>query len=56
MSTEARQIHATLHRPQVDWSERVAKGLLTMALVAGVAWALAQGGLSSPIDLAHLLG
>ncbi|HET6434788.1 MAG TPA: hypothetical protein VFG18_03680 [Xanthomonadaceae bacterium] len=56
MNADARQIHATLHRPQVDWSERLAKGLLTLALVGGVLWALAQGGLSSPIDLTHLLG
>lgn len=56
MNVDARQIHATLHRRPVDWSERIAKGLLTLALVGGVVWALAQGGLSSPIDLTHLLG
>jgi hypothetical protein len=56
MNADARQIHATLHRRPIDWSERIAKGLLTLALVAGVLWALAQGGLSSPIDLTQLLG
>ena len=57
MNAEVRSIQATIRaaRP-VDWSERVAKGLLAFALLGGVLWALAQGGLSAPIDLTHLLG
>lgn len=55
MNAEARSLHATVRVRQVDWSERIAKGLLALALAGGVLWALAQGGLSSPVDLAHLL-
>ena len=57
MNAEVRSIQATIRatRP-VDWTERAAKGLLALALLGGVVWALAQGGLSAPIDLAHLLG
>ena len=56
MNAEVRSIQGTIRatRP-VDWSERVAKGLLALALVGGVLWALAQGGLGAPLDLAHLL-
>jgi hypothetical protein len=56
MNAEVRSIQATIRatRP-VDWTERAAKGLLALALLGGVVWALAQGGLAAPIDLAHLL-
>ena len=56
MSAEVHTVQATLRatRP-VDWTERVAKSLLALALVGGVVWALAQGGLASPMDLSHLL-
>jgi hypothetical protein len=56
MNAEVRSIQATLRstRP-VDWTERLSKGLLAAALIGGVVWALAQGGLAAPIDLAHLL-
>lgn len=58
MNAEVRsiQIHAVRAARPVDWTERVAKGLLAMALLGGVVWALAQGGLSAPLDLAGLLG
>ncbi|HSR64714.1 MAG TPA: hypothetical protein VLM17_03795 [Xanthomonadaceae bacterium] len=56
MNVEARSIRATLRTRPVDWSERIAKGLLALALVGGVLWALAQGGLSAPVDLASLFG
>ncbi|MGN6512852.1 MAG: hypothetical protein ACTHKZ_04670 [Lysobacteraceae bacterium] len=57
MNAEARPIRASLAavRP-ADWSERLAKAMLALALAGGVLWALAQGGLSSPVDLAHLFG
>ena len=57
MNAEVRSIQDALRatRP-VDWSERIAKGMLAAALIGGVVWALAQGGLASPIDLGHLLG
>ena len=57
MNAEARTVRAHLSaaRP-VDWSERLAKALLALALAGGVLWALAQGGLSAPVDLARLFG
>ena len=57
MNAEVRSIQATIRGTRsVDWSERIAKGMLAVALLGGVVWALAQGGLGAPIDLAHLLG
>lgn len=57
MNAEARTVRASLTaaRP-ADWSERLAKAMLALALLGGVLWALAQGGLSSPVDLASLFG
>ena len=57
MNAEVRTVraHLTAFRP-ADWSERIAKTLLALALASGVLWALAQGGLSAPVDLAQLFG
>ncbi|NUS38611.1 MAG: hypothetical protein HOQ02_06260 [Lysobacter sp.] len=55
MNADVRSIQASFTARRIDWSERLAKGLLALALIGGVAWALAQGGLFSPVDLAHLL-
>jgi hypothetical protein len=57
MNAEVRTVRANLTaaRP-IDWSERLAKTMLALALAGGVLWALAQGGLSSPVDLGRLFG
>ncbi len=39
-----------------DRFERVARGMLAIALLAGVAWALAQGGIAPGSGLGSLLG
>lgn len=57
MNAEVQSVRTSLAATRrADWSERLAKGLLALALASGVLWALAQGGLAAPIDLARLFG
>ena len=42
--------------PRLEWPDRIVRGTLGLALLAGVAWAMTDGGISPPFAVFALLG
>ena len=41
---------------RLEWPDRIVRGMLALALLAGVAWSMTDGGTQPPFALVALLG